>query len=276
MGARLRAAIAAGQKCIFCGDLVSSEEHVWPEWLKKSKTIDHTPVNHTQSQTFVNVVPIGPDAVMLSPQLDEKLRGGAATNRKEPVVCAPCNNGWMSRLEKKTKPIMLPMIDDEPRELDKDDQRTIARWVDKVVMVWETTAPDKAVTTPDDRLRVMNESQPRPARRTQLWIGRTEHSPTITQLRHSYAKRLHLDGSGETEKMRADVFVVGYVCLVVTGSASRAYEPPAVLAEHMSDRLTRIWPATRQSVHWPPSATMTTEDLEAARTSVGGDVQVLF
>ena len=186
MGARLNAAIAAGQECIFCGDRVSSEEHVWPHWLKDSKTIDHTPVNHTQSQILVTVDPIGPDAVGPNTRkFDVKRRGGAATNRKEPVVCAPCNNGWMSRLEKKTKKILLPMIDDEPRNLDRDDQRTIARWADKVVMVWETTAPDIAVTTPEDRLRVTTKSPVRPARRTQVWIGRTEHSPTITELRPS-------------------------------------------------------------------------------------------
>jgi hypothetical protein len=276
MGARLNAAIAAGQECIFCGDPVSSEEHVWPHWLKDSKTIDHTPVNHTQSQILVTVDPIGPDAVVLNTRkFDVKRRGGAATNRKEPVVCAPGNNGWMSRLEKKTKKILLLMIDDEPRNLDKDDQRTIARWADKVVMVWETTAPDIAVTTPEDRLRVMNESPVRPARRTQVWIGRTEHSPTITELRTLHPKFLHLGGNGETERVRVAVFVLGYVCLVVTSSASRVSEPPPVLAEQMSDRLTRIWPATSPSVHWPPSASMTSEDLEAARMSLQ-DVNLLF
>lgn len=245
-------------------------EHLWPDWLKDSKTIDHTPVNHTHSQSFFNTVPVGPQAAMIVPDFDEKRRGGAVTNRKEPVVCGPCNTQWMSRLENKTKPILLPMIDDESQELDEDDQRTIARWADKLMMVFETTSPKTAVTTQQDRLRVMNESQP--ALRTQVWIGRTEHSPHITEWRHNSVvlgshNSMLLGSNGETEKLRVDVLVVGYVCLVVTGSASRVYEPAAAFTNQLSDRLVRIWPITRQSVHWPPPAAMTAEDIQTARMS---------
>ena len=126
-GGRVRAARRAGKQCIFCGDLVGSGEHILPDWLKHSKTVDHTAVNHTQSQTLIRAVPIAPDAVVLTTDLDEQRHGGPATKRKEPVVCAPCNNGWMSRLETKAKPILLPIVDDEPQELDEDAQRTIAR-----------------------------------------------------------------------------------------------------------------------------------------------------
>jgi hypothetical protein len=272
-GKRLRAARRAGKKCIFCGDPVGSGEHLLPDWLKHSKTIDHTQVNHTQSQTFMEVVRVRDDSAVIIPNFDEKRRGGAATNRKEPVVCGPCNNGWMSNLENKTKPILLPMIDDESRALNEEDQRTIARWADKVVMVVETTGPKSAVTTHQDRLRVMDESQPRPALRTQLWIGRTEHSPRLAHPLHTYLK---VGGSnGEIEKLRVDVLILGYVCLVVTGSESRVYEPAPIFADQMSDRLVRIWPITSQSVQWPPPATMTTEDIETARASIY-EMQVRF
>ena len=272
-GNRLRAARRAGKKCIFCGDLVGSGEHILPDWLKHSKTVDHTAVNHTQSQTFIRAVPIAPDAAVITTDLDEQRHGGPPTKRKEPVVCGPCNNGWMSKLENKTKPILLPIVDDEPRELDEDAQRTIARWADKMVMVFETTKPASAITTQEDRVRVMNEAQPRPALRTQVWIGRTEQSPQIIGPRHSYVKVLC--GTGETENLRLDIVVVGYVCLVVTGSVSRAYEAATVITDQLSDRLVRIWPITHETVHWPPPATMTADDIQTARTSIT-DMQVRF
>jgi hypothetical protein len=53
------------------------------------------------------------------------------------------------------------------------------------------------------------------------------------------------------------------------------YEPAPVFAEQLSDRLVRIWPITSQSVHWPPPATMTAEDIQTARTSIT-DMQVRF
>lgn len=140
-------------------------------------------------------------------------------------------------------------------------------------MVYETTNPASAVTTQQDRLRVMNEAQPRPALRTQVWIGRTEHSPQIVGPRHRYVKML--SGTGETEQLRLDVVIVGYMCLVVTGSQSRAYESADVITHQLSDRLVRIWPVTQRSVHWPPAATMTAEDIEAALASIH-DMQARF
>lgn len=41
-------------------------------------------------------------------------------------ICTTCNNGWMSQLEEQVKPILTPMLLDQPRTLTAPEQHTVA------------------------------------------------------------------------------------------------------------------------------------------------------
>ena len=67
--------------------------------------------------------------------------GGPLTLEKEwrstllcnPVecVCTTCNNRWISRMELKIKPVILPMFNGAAAKLDKNAQQKIATWATK-------------------------------------------------------------------------------------------------------------------------------------------------
>src|SRR5438309_8639998 len=95
--------------CVFCGNRANSEEHVWPDWFGKLFS--------------------GGDFT-----IEDNLRGDVArrTGRKLNLtvrcVCESCNTGWMSDLEARIKPIVLPILDGQPTNLSDADQVAIAAW----------------------------------------------------------------------------------------------------------------------------------------------------
>lgn len=77
----------------------------------------------------------------------EARRGGLRTRtekgRRVPIrvkhVCEGCNEGWMSTLEDRTRPVLTPLIHGEPGSLDQDAQGLISAWAVKTAMVFECT-----------------------------------------------------------------------------------------------------------------------------------------
>jgi len=58
------------------------------------------------------------------------------------AVCASCNNGWMSDLEGRAKPMLETMLEGRGRALHQEGQRTLAAWALKTaIMVDTSTAP---------------------------------------------------------------------------------------------------------------------------------------
>lgn len=97
--------------CTFCGknDSKPSKEHVLPKWVTnefpdaiKWETINRL-TNYTRKTTkHVNIT------------------------AKHP--CENCNNGWLSRLENKAKPILAPLIHGVPTTLSPSAQAVIGIW----------------------------------------------------------------------------------------------------------------------------------------------------
>jgi hypothetical protein len=60
------------------------------------------------------------------------------------MVCAECNNGWLSQLEGAAKPIIAPLIRGESRRLPYEDQALIAAWTCKTGLVSLLVSSDEA------------------------------------------------------------------------------------------------------------------------------------
>jgi hypothetical protein len=60
------------------------------------------------------------------------------------MVCAACNNGWLSQLEGVAKPIIAPLILGEGRRLPYEDQAVIAAWTCKTGLVSLLISSDEA------------------------------------------------------------------------------------------------------------------------------------
>jgi len=106
--------------CIFCAAPASSKEDAWPLWLLR--------------QIRTNV-PARIDAERgTQPLRSWRVVGAGLTVR---FVCAPCNNGWMSELENRVKPIVLRLLDNTGTNLTVEEQTTLAAWAVKNAMVFE-------------------------------------------------------------------------------------------------------------------------------------------
>jgi hypothetical protein len=79
------------------------------------------------------------------------------------MICQLCNNGWMSRLENDTKPIMIGLMDRTVKlnALDAEQCRVLARWAGKTAII-ESYAieAEKPISSKD--LRAMRQSEEGP------------------------------------------------------------------------------------------------------------------
>lgn len=262
-GSRLRAARRQGKRCMFCEALVGSREHIWPQWMRKHTGIDCLAVNHSQTEREI-ILGTDPPRAIAQPYTT-RLHSGTTISRKLEVVCKDnCNGGWMSRLENNVMPILAPMVDGVPRDLDPDDQRILSRWTDKTVMVMEATSPLSQTSSQADRTRVMDESNPSPAIFTQVWLGHNTARPRNAELR---GHKTFTRGPVGYEGSRSDVFTAGQVLFYVLSTTipSWAHAVPPDVRE-LSDKLVKIWPPTTATAHWPPaSAFCTDEDIVRLR-----------
>lgn len=111
-------------KCEGCGNEIGngmSREHVLPQWLHKHVQVEGQTLDHRVA-----------DMAGIRP-----LRRHGLKSFVVKVVCAFCNNTWMSALETEAKPVLLPLIEGKRRVEDLSDQEacTLARWTFKTAFM---------------------------------------------------------------------------------------------------------------------------------------------
>ena len=102
---------APEKKCIFCqraGNLTA--EHIWGQWTKQY--VDRQSNKHTQARVFVPK-PGEPDAPSV------KIRAGDALDSAPEIVCAECNSTWMSGIQNRAKPFLIPLFEGRECNLDQ-------------------------------------------------------------------------------------------------------------------------------------------------------------
>src|SRR5258708_15403363 len=84
------------RSCIFCGGRANSKEDAWPLWLMRR--LGETGAGTVEGQR--------------GKQSPKSWRTGQARLTVR-FVCATCNNGWMSQIENRVKPILERLLRDE-------------------------------------------------------------------------------------------------------------------------------------------------------------------
>ncbi|UXS33872.1 hypothetical protein FY152_17020 [Agrobacterium tumefaciens] len=151
--------------CIFCGKSNNrlSKEHIWPKWLQ-NHIPDPGPSRHTVSQGFiidgqiVNVMDKG-----------QLYRPGTIISQRLRVVCLPCNNGWMSRLQNQNKPIIEEFIKGQWPKLDLLRQRDLVRWCLMLATMMDFAHPLTSAIPAEQRLAQSTGVIPE---QTIVWIGK--------------------------------------------------------------------------------------------------------
>ena len=118
--------------CIFCenGKSFKSKEHVFPQWILEELDFRNNvrPFSETQVKNINN------SKIDFSRETKNLKNFG---NYVSPFVCDDCNHGWMSNLEGKIKPILLPLINGTSslNILSKEEKILISRWAAKTTCV---------------------------------------------------------------------------------------------------------------------------------------------
>ncbi|MGO1160531.1 hypothetical protein ACTOV4_01070 [Brucella sp. C7-11G] len=195
-----------GKPCLFCGRWGSkSREHIFPRWMKGSvQSIHETTFHQTTNFDYPNNVANIGYGLLKRPgrSLDQTLR----------VVCRPCNNGWMSRLQNQVKPILLPFVRGAP-SLEKmiNYHCAVSRWCAMSDIVSEATDETTKTSSPDERRWIMeNESAPP---NWTFWIGQLKEEaaePTHCRSALSFTG----DDSDKIFYRHVDFVVAGHLAYV--------------------------------------------------------------
>jgi hypothetical protein len=168
-------------------------------------------------------------------------------------VCGECNNGWMSRLENRAKPVIDSLIDDRLDALHLKSMQSIAAWAVKTAMVLESALPPPEWFFTDqerERLRI-DELLPR---WTSVWIAKcVEHSGM-----YSACKRLRGTESVRDGSVTASVTTMAFGSLAIQTRTLRVRSgvppnPTVTVAERSGpwDQLTlQVWPVHLEQVFW--------------------------
>ena len=148
--------------CVFCGDSGPlTQEHVWPQWLR-----DEVPDFADLGTQVMGIVGY--------PNTWRQRRTKAFSARPK-IVCATCNNGWMSDLESASAPILAPMIRGQPVRLDRAAQRLVAFWLAKTVMTARWVHRDRRFPgIPTDHYVELYQHQAPPGH-SQVWVAACSH-----------------------------------------------------------------------------------------------------
>ena len=232
------------RKCIFCGEFEVSKEHVLPDWLKEL-----FPRDEHSTHTFGT---IDPSSIIGAPRIVQTKRPGHSGTVKVRVVCESCNNGWLSRLEKTAKPILIPLINGERCGLTLEKQMTIATWAAKTVMTAEHLRPREKGVSQAERSGLKEHLIPPPY--WTVWLveydGEAWRNLGMHQGRGRLQKSPIRSPTAKSHYIHATTLGIGRVVFLVVGTTWES--APEVFRRFDGRGLFRIWLPLPRSILWPP------------------------
>lgn len=238
--------------CVFCGKMVRrlSKEHIWSDWMQ-------------------HYLPAG------IPGQSERWSTAAGRERwEQPFLeaqvrapCRPCNQGWMSDIEKAAKPLVGPMIRGTRMLLDASAQQKVATWAVLKAMVVTRTSP-KQESVPVEHFREFFRTKTISPDTTRVGLGyradlTDPNHPDRTRICDSHFMPLHKVNRGfpapsiELNDYLADGGVL-YATSIQVGrfyAVALHHDWPGVLARPIpgvpAQCFTPVWP-TSLIVQWPP------------------------
>ncbi|MGD8174254.1 hypothetical protein ACQEXU_21635 [Vibrio sp. TRT 21S02] len=220
--------------CIFCGQSGLTKEHFWPDWLGKQLGKNEI-AKHIEG------------SIQATPNLNDaekkiSTRSGPVTTKKFRVVCATCNNGWMSVLEEKAKPILQNAIKTCDMKLDKQQLQLFSKWITMKTMLAEHTKL-KTNSIPKEDLQRFYEKQTIPEY-FKIYVAKHDtnevcaYSRTSVRLGTVATAASHF---GKTENnTQSTSFLVGQLFIYVFSCTEPSLN---ILGDFKLNRLKRIKPS---------------------------------
>lgn len=234
------------RKCIFCGADGVSKEHFWPQWM-------HPLLPAGEKFT------VGFDRFKDGEWESERLREmqGPPMNKTIQCVCEPCNNGWMSEMEKEVRPVLERLMRMETFTITDEERAALVRYFVMKAMVADRNVSETAVfTETQNRAFYLGRSIPSKIR---LGIGRYAFDPDVVQQFNKGT--LNLTGRDETGKLveqhtQIAIFTFRIGELFVYMSVSKI----ALATKPNTQKLVWLSDQAKQVMNWPPANALTTAE----------------
>lgn len=156
------ATIALPKRCIFCQEKSKlTREDFFPKWFRE---LYPAPPESQNSRLNSEVSWYERDEItgeLIHVIASGKLaRPGDLADQTLRVVCAKCNNGWMSRLQQAAKPHLIPYIEGDWRPFSTATREVISSWATMFAMVVKFADEPRAVVPPIERQIFMRDQRP--------------------------------------------------------------------------------------------------------------------
>jgi hypothetical protein len=243
--------------CLFCAGPGLSREHIWADWLKAYIKKDDP--RHEISSLF-HPAPQRPEMIK-----EIKKQEGDVRSRRLRVVCKTCNNGWMSRLQNRAKPILIPLLTGESATLSILDQQIIAAWATMTVMVGEYIKAETAVITQSERDHLRLTNTPPPT--WKIWIANL----AVTDLSAWVSGRFPViksediahphDNGIPRPNVQETSFIVGKLFIrTVSSPFPEIVNLRQFTVEDERSLIIPIWPQRFDELVWPPRIAIGKDD----------------
>lgn len=222
--------------CLFCAVAGGSNEHIIAKWIGRLFSQGAPP-----GSTYVFRHHSAHPEVGIGPR--EKTAKQPAYKTR--AFCKSCNNGWMSQLEERGRPILEPLALGRARTLSTADQEALAFWATKTLFGFQSIEhPSSKWARAEDYAALYRLQAPLPY--SQVWIGATEPRGVAWQRAHHFRfneASQSIDGFGATLTIGHAVF---YVLIGYAGRVGLRLRYEAAFA------LKEIWPGASAELEWPP------------------------
>lgn len=150
------------KRCIFCSEkTMLTREDFFPEWFRELYPASD---EDRRSRLNAEVSWYEPDPstgeLVARKAKSRMARAGDLADQTLKVVCASCNNGWMSRLQQSAKPFLLPYIQGKWPRPGRPTRKVISSWATMFAMVVEFGDEESAVVPQVERQVFMRDLQP--------------------------------------------------------------------------------------------------------------------
>lgn len=236
--------------CYWCPNPADSDEDLLPRWVEDAIEV---PPGYEAG-------PIQFHRTTVSGTRSRPVQRLATKHARSRCVCETCNNEWMSAIELKTKPLLLPLIRGFRRTLTMQDQLQIALWATMKAAVVDAHPESDAGGLAS------------PAMREAIYVRREPPTDMVVRLaafNEPFALMLAPEAATGTGKSGAylaqwtTTFLIGHLAVQVfaitgsTGSGTIAEGPGGV---HDGQSFT-VWPPQFGAAEWPPKNVLARADL---------------
>lgn len=257
-----------GEPCAFCqGAGRKNKEHAIPQWI--SRSLGGTGPGSFHGYRAVTIPPYRTtDGTIVNQWAVREDQPVKTVNVVTRQVCQGCNGGWMNRLEDDVKPILVPLITGQVRELPPADMWVLAAWATKTAMALALASylpagpaegsVERRPTMPRGAMHELYLTQA-PLQKSQVYLGLAEGPPVPAKAVVGYfmGRQDGYTRAGVAIEMHwvtLRLNEVGVKFVYWTGPRELRLADTALGRE-----VRRIWPNGGKSLRWPPAFAFSNE-----------------